>query len=97
MKLRRVILYGHLRKRFGKEFLLAVESPAEAIRALCTVIDGFRAHMLKYSEPGYRVLVGGEVRGKDELHARWAKRKSKSFRSLLERRVILRVWSSAQF
>jgi predicted phage tail protein len=67
--MKRIILYGHLRAKFGKEFELEVSSPAEAIRALCAVMKGFRQHLLEFSEPGYRILVGKEARGKDDLHA----------------------------
>ncbi len=62
-----VILYGHLRKRFGRRFNFAVNNPAESIRALCTVVPGFKDYLLKHSEPGYRVLVGNEARCKDDL------------------------------
>lgn len=57
--LKKIRLYGHLRK-FGKEFSLAVSTPAEAIRALCTMLPGFKEHLLTHSEPGYRVRVGKE-------------------------------------
>ena len=56
-ELRPVVLYGHLRRRFGREFRLAVSSPAEAIRALCAVVPGFREHLLAHSAPGYRVIT----------------------------------------
>jgi predicted phage tail protein len=62
-----VLLYGHLAERFGRRFDLAVGSPAEAIRALCMVVDGFREYLREHSEPGYRILVGGEAKGKDGL------------------------------
>ena len=53
-----IILYGHLHKRFGRVFHLAVKTPSEAIRALCVVVPGFEAYLLAHSAPGYRVLVG---------------------------------------
>ena len=56
--IKRVLLYGHLRARFGKEYRFAVGSAAEAIRALCFQVKGFRAYLETHSEPGYRVLVG---------------------------------------
>jgi len=40
-KLRTIRLYGPLGTRFGREFRLAVDSPAEAVRALCVLLPGF--------------------------------------------------------
>lgn len=63
-----VRLYGHLAKRFGKCFELAVTSPAEAVRALCHLLPGFEQHVrIEHSTPGYHVLVGKESRGEDTL------------------------------
>ena len=62
-------LYGALRAKFGKVFHLDVRTPAEAIRALCFQVKGFRQHLAKFSEPGYVVRVGAEDRGADELAA----------------------------
>lgn len=56
--LREVRLYGPLRARFGRSHWLAVESPAEAVQALCMLFDGFRAALLGHKGPGYRVIVG---------------------------------------
>jgi predicted phage tail protein len=56
--LREVRLYGHLGKRFGRIHHLAVESAAEAVRALCVVIEGFERYVLQHSSPGYRVWAG---------------------------------------
>jgi len=44
-----------------------VGTPAEAIRALRANFRGFEAHLLKYSQPGYRVLVGGLSRTLDQV------------------------------
>jgi predicted phage tail protein len=55
---REILLYGHLRKRFGRRYQLAVSSPSEALSALCTMVPGFRDHMVEHSLPGYRVFVG---------------------------------------
>jgi predicted phage tail protein len=65
--LTRVLLYGHLRKRFGREFQFAIETPGEAIRALCSQIPDFKDYMLEHSEPGYRMLLDGEASGEDRL------------------------------
>jgi predicted phage tail protein len=62
-----VLLYGHLGKRFGRRHRYDVRSPAEAVRALCATIPGFRAYMLAHSRPGYRVLVGKDPRDLDTL------------------------------
>jgi len=56
--LREVRLYGPLRARFGRSHWLAVDSPAEAVRALSVLFDGFRAAVLGHKGPGYRVIVG---------------------------------------
>jgi len=56
--LREVRLYGHLRAKFGRSHWLAVESPAEALRALCALFKGFREALQAHRGPGYRVLVG---------------------------------------
>lgn len=63
-----VRLYGHLRARFGRSHWLAVRSAGEAVRALCTVVPGFRAYLAEQSAPGYRVWLGQDVvRAADEL------------------------------
>jgi predicted phage tail protein len=51
-------LYGDMGQRFGREFHLDVASPAEAIRALCAVIDGFEAYLHKHAKDYYKVFVG---------------------------------------
>lgn len=65
--LREVRLYGHLGKRFGRIHHLAVESAAEAVRALCVVIDGFERYVRQHSAPGYRVWSGRANLGADDL------------------------------
>lgn len=66
--LREVRLYGPLARQFGRSHHLAVDSPAEAIRALCSLFDGFREALAGHKGPGYRILVGeGErTRARDE-------------------------------
>lgn len=49
--LREVHLYGDLAKRFGRRFMLDVQTAAEAVRALCVQIPGF-----------YGAMMGGEWR-----------------------------------
>jgi predicted phage tail protein len=60
-------LYGELAKKFGKEFELEVRSVAEAIRALCIMVSGFREHLEKHSEPGYVVRINKESIDADSL------------------------------
>ena len=69
MSLRKVKLYGKLRQ-FGREFVLDVVSPAEAIRALCVMIPSFEKFMNKSKEMGitYAVFVGKKNIGEDELN-----------------------------
>lgn len=57
--LREVRLYGHLRRRFGAVFRLAVATPAEAVRALRCVLPGFeRALVGADGTARYHVLAG---------------------------------------
>lgn len=65
--MRKIRLYGVLAKKFGKEFELDVKSPAEAVRALCAILPGFKRHMVEHSEPGYTVRVGKEYRDANTL------------------------------
>jgi predicted phage tail protein len=62
-----VLLYGHLGRRFGRRHRYDVRSPAEAVRALCATIPGFRVYLAEHSAPGYRVLVGKDARDLDTL------------------------------
>lgn len=56
--MREVRLYGHLGRRFGRVHHYDVRTPAEAVRALCATLDGFREYLLRHSTPGYRVISG---------------------------------------
>jgi predicted phage tail protein len=53
--MRRVVLHGRLRDEFGESFPLDVSTPAEAIRALCIMVRGFKESVLRGS---YRVVRG---------------------------------------
>ena len=67
-ELRTIKLGGALGRKFGRIHRLAVESPAEAIRALCVLKQGFR-EFLEGSERngfGYKVLTGNVAINKDE-------------------------------
>jgi len=45
-------LLGEAGRRFGRQFKLAVKTPAEAVRALCTQIPGLRQYLLESTENG---------------------------------------------
>lgn len=62
-------LYGALGKRFGRVFKLAVNSPAEAVRALCVMIPGFQAFMMQSKDNGmeFAVYAGEQNLNLDEV------------------------------
>lgn len=64
----KIKLYGHLRK-FGREFELAVKSPAEAVNALCVMIPGFKAFLQNSERNGinFTVFNGKRNIDKEEL------------------------------
>lgn len=66
MALTTIVLYGHLRKRFGREFQFDISSPGEAVRALKATIPGFYGALLKH-KPGYHVFVGEQNLAEQEL------------------------------
>ncbi|WP_208352620.1 hypothetical protein [Pseudaestuariivita rosea] len=71
--IRTIYLHGALGKAFGREFRFAIDTPAEAVRALCTLVEGFEAHV---RDRLYQVFRGAEVNGRDqspqELHIAFA-------------------------
>ena len=58
-KVRTVKLLGAAGRKFGREFRLAVKSPAEAYRALCVLCPGLKAWTLEQHEKGvaWRVVT----------------------------------------
>ena len=46
-------------KRFGREFELDVQTPAEAVRALSSQVKGFRAYLHAHQQDAFKVFVGG--------------------------------------
>jgi len=52
-------LLGEAGRRFGRKFQLAVKTPAEAMRALCTQIPALRQYLLESGEKGidWRVVT----------------------------------------
>lgn len=63
--LREVRLYGHLGRRFGRIHRLAVESAAEAVRALIATLEGFEAAITQH-RPGWHLRVGSTTVGELE-------------------------------
>lgn len=59
--MRKIRLYGWLAREFGREFELEVRTPAEAVRALCVVLPGFKEAIRRDTRHLYRVLVGAEI------------------------------------
>lgn len=67
--LRKIKLYGKLRQ-FGKEFHLAVSSPAEAIKALCVQLPGFEKFLATAKDNGmeFAVFNGNKNINESELN-----------------------------
>lgn len=55
--LKKVKLHGVLREKFGAEFELDVESVAEAVRALCILVQGFESFMANAHLQGIKFAV----------------------------------------
>ncbi|KIS38478.1 tail assembly protein [Stenotrophomonas maltophilia] len=68
-RLRTIRLYGQLGSRFGRSFRLAVNSPAEAVRALCAILPGFQQYLTRAKENGmaFAVFVGKQNLTKERL------------------------------
>ena len=60
-------LHGELGKLFGREYQLDVKTPAEAIRALCSQVKGFRVYLHKHAKDYYKVFVGTDSRSVETL------------------------------
>ena len=58
--LKEVKLYGELAEKYGKNWLLDVNSPSEAVRALCANNPSFRNFLTSSQDRGvgYKVMVG---------------------------------------
>lgn len=63
--LRKVKLYGVLRKKFGREFTFDINTPAEAIQALCCQIKGFEAFLRGAESKGITFAI---FEGKNNLN-----------------------------
>jgi predicted phage tail protein len=70
-KIRTIRLYGTLGARFGRVHRLAVASAAEAVRALCVLLPGFKQDLTSSKDRGiaYAVFVGKQNLAADELYA----------------------------
>lgn len=62
-----VLLYGPMRKKFGKVRHLAVKTPAEAVRALMATVPGFRAYLQDNIKSNFHVLIGDTDIGEKNL------------------------------
>ena len=61
-------LYGHLGKQFGKIHRYAIDTPSEAVRLLCANYKGFEQALINFTGAGYKVFVGKENIGLEDLH-----------------------------
>ena len=68
-KIRTIRLYGKLGAKFGRVHRLAVDSAAEAVRALSVLLPGFRQELANSSNRGvsYAVFHGKRNLGPEEL------------------------------
>lgn len=59
-KVRTIRLYGKLGTMFGRVHRFVVDSPAQAIGALCSMVPGFEQHLTESQDKGiaYAVFVG---------------------------------------
>jgi len=65
-------LLGEAGRRFGRQFRLAVKTPAEAIRALCVQIPALRQYLLESEENGIRWrAITEHPHGLDEEQLHW--------------------------
>lgn len=60
MMVRDIYLDGQLGKKFGRHHRYAVASPAEAVRALCAMIEGFQKFLMESGDKGmkFHVFIG---------------------------------------
>lgn len=58
--MRRILLYGELRRLFGREFRFSVDTTAEAIRALCSQVKGFEAYLRNHLHDNFSIILDGD-------------------------------------
>jgi len=68
-RVRTIILSGPLGRQFGREFRLAVNSPAEAVRALCIMVPGFQRFLTSAKQKGleFALFIGRQNISKEQL------------------------------
>jgi predicted phage tail protein len=68
--MRVIRLNGELGKRFGRVHKIDVLTPAEAVRALCAIIDGFEQFLCSSHERGvaYRCKVDSDRLDEGQMH-----------------------------
>ncbi len=69
--LKHVKLYGELADKYGKDWTLDVNSPSEAVRALCANNPGFKSFLATSQDRGmgYKVMVGKTyLESQDEIY-----------------------------
>lgn len=68
-EVKKIRLHGVLGERFGRVHYYSVESPKEAIKALCVMIPGFQKFMLESKEYGltFSIFEGKRNLTNDEL------------------------------
>lgn len=65
-KLINIRLYGKLGARFGRLHRMAVKNPAEAVKALCVMVEGFEQYLMEAKQHG---MVFSVFRGKKNIVA----------------------------
>lgn len=66
-QVREIRLYGRLGVQFGRVFRLAVQSPAEAVQALCAMVPGFRAAFVGQDGRAEYVVYTGRGAGRKTI------------------------------
>lgn len=65
-----ILLSGSLARQFGRRHRLVVSSAAEAVRALCAMVPGFKRYMIEAKDRGlhFAIFTGKRNIGLDQLH-----------------------------
>ena len=65
-----ILLSGSLARQFGRRHSLVVGSAAEAVRALCAMLPGFKRYMVNAKDRGleFAVFAGKRNLGLEQLH-----------------------------
>lgn len=67
--MRTITLHGDIGKKFGESYCLDVKSPAEAVRALCVLIKGFKQYLLdsEKNNLGFKVFDAENLLAAEDL------------------------------